>query len=718
MREISGFAWLAVVTAFIACSGKSSSQAPLFADAGPEAGGHRSQDAGDDLPDAGQTPVTGCRVDADCSQGVCDANSKQCVECRVDASCGNGERCKDGHCADARPCTAGTYTCDGHTLFHCSADGELEFSRDCAKNEYCDPRRAQCQPQICKPSVASCDGAKIQVCNDEGSELVPKQLCSLGQVCSNGECLDIACVPNTSFCSDGNVWKCGPDGTTSEPSEHCPAGQYCLEKDHAASCSPTLCFAGDAMCVGNSATQCKPDGSGPKPGGSDCGAANQTCYQGECRDPVCTPGLKLCDQNSLYLCSEAGTGKTLISKCGEQTACDPTLGVCQPRICEAGKLGCDGTRVVTCNPLGTGWLQSGPDCAENHALCSNGSCKPIICSPSQYVCQGDSIYQCSADGTSSAYYSGCGSGAHCALSGTYAYCSSYYCQPSTAGCNGNFLTTCKADGSGWASGGTDCSLSNAVCASNQCKPMVCTPSALFCQANSVQQCDYQGLGSYQTKLCGFGTYCKAQGTGADCIATPCVPDSDGCLSEKYGHCAADGMSLESVTSDCAASSNVCTQQGCAATAVDTIANPTNVDSYYSTLVNFLDVQSSRKLTTIEVYLTLPATRTLTFLVYQKSAVNTQQYDLKFQKSVTATGSGFQSSGAISYKLEANNTYAIGVSVAGGSFVSYYEGALSPVSLSFASVKGGYYYSGAPSGLSYAYPNLSQTYHQRLTTSVP
>jgi len=713
-QGIVALTWVALGGAFIACSGVASKEQQPS----PPPDVSSVLDGG---PDASQPSLSGCLVDDDCAQGVCDANQKQCVECRVDSSCAKGERCSDGHCVDARPCTEGSYSCDGQTLFHCSADGELEFSRDCGEREYCDPRRAQCQPQICKPGEASCDGAKIQVCSDDGSELIPKQLCSLAQVCTNGECRDIGCVPNSTFCSDGSVWKCGPDGTTSEPTDHCTASQYCLEKEHTATCSASACFASDALCVGNFATQCKPDGSGPKPGGSDCGAANQICYEGECRDPVCTPGLKLCDGNSLYLCSEAGTGKTLIRDCTDEAACDAATGACLPRICEPGRLDCDSTRVVTCNPQGTGWLQSGPDCATSHALCGLGTCKPIICSPGQYQCKDDSSYICSDDGTTLALNYNCtSSGYHCIQSGTYANCSPYYCQPGATGCNGNLLTTCKADGNGWVAGGTDCSSSNSVCSDSSCKPKICASYSLFCANGNVQQCDYYGLSSYQAQVCGYGSYCKAQGTSAGCVPTPCVPDTDGCAGEKYGHCASDGMSLGDGATDCAAASKVCTAQGCATTAIDTIASPNSAGAvnYYNLVLDTIDVQSSRKLSEIEVYLSLPTSRTLTFAVYQANIVNSQTtYDLKFQKVVSATGSGFQSSGAISFKLEAGKTYALGVSVTGGSFAYYYDAAATPPALNFALVRGGFASNFATS-LSYGNPSLSSIFHLRLTTSLP
>jgi hypothetical protein len=180
------------------------------------------------------------------------------------------------------------------------------------------------------------------------------------------------------------------------------------------------------------------------------------------------------------------------------------------------------------------------------------------------------------------------------------------------------------------------------------------------------------------------------------------------------------MSVGEGATDCAAASKVCTAQGCAATAIDTVAssNSAAAFNYYNLVLNLLEVRSSRKLSEIEVYLSLPTSRTLTFVVYQKNVVNMQtSYDLKFQKVVAATGSGFQSSGAISFKLEADKTYALGVSVTGGSFAYYYDAAVTPPSLNFASVVGGFT-SNFSTSLSYAYPSLSSIYHQRLTTTTP
>ncbi len=79
------------------------------------------------------------------------------------------------------------------------------------------------------------------------------------------------------------------------------------------------------MCNGNLATECAPDGSGPKPGGNDCSLSKQTCYSGQCSDLACTPGQKLCDNNSVYLCTDAGTARTLLTTCAAGEVCDPDV---------------------------------------------------------------------------------------------------------------------------------------------------------------------------------------------------------------------------------------------------------------------------------------------------------------------------------------------------------------------------------------------------------
>jgi hypothetical protein len=623
---------------------------------------------------------------------------------------------------DAGSCTPGTYLCDGQALRLCSANGVPELSQQCAATEYCDDRRALCVPQVCVPGTTSCAGAAVQVCNAAGSAFETTQQCSLSQTCSAGACLDIGCVPNTTFCNSGSVWTCGPDGTTSTIAQQCSSTQFCLENGPIATCNATACFAGDAMCNGNLATQCAPDGSGPKPGGTNCSLSNQTCYSGQCSDLVCTPGQKLCDNNSAYLCTSAGTARTLLTACAVGETCDPISGTCQNRICDPGTLNCDSTRLVTCNSLGTAYVESGTDCAAMNAVCLAGSCTPLICAPSQFVCQGNDLYICGPDGTTSTLSQSCSSdGAHCVSSGSYASCSPYVCQPSAVGCNGNVLATCAADGNAWMPGGTDCTLSNAVCVNAKCVPKVCTPVTSLCSNGNIQQCDAQGDASTLIRVCTYGTYCTMDLDGANCVPTPCLPETETCVAEEFGHCADDGMSIDSGATDCGALSEVCTLQGCAMSATDTLAtsNQMQTAAQNSSLVaDLLDVQSSRKLNTIEVYLSLPSSSTLVWVVYQEDLINhLPEYDLKYETTTSGSGTGFQSSGLVGLELVAGNTYAIGVSISSGNFVYYYDTVTPPVSVSFAHATGSFY-SVLASTIPNTYVSTTTLYNERLTTAAP
>jgi hypothetical protein len=133
---------------------------------------------------------------------------------------------------------------------------------------------------------------------------------------------------------------------------------------------------------------------------------------------------------------------------------------------------------------------------------------------------------------------------------------------------------------------------------------------------------------------------------------------------------------------------VCTAQGCAASAVATLstANQIGTGGEGEALINVVLVHTSRKLTMIEAYLSLPTARTLTWVVYERTNANQiGEFDLAYQKSTPGSGSAFQSSGAIGFELKAGKTYAIGVSVSGGGFGYYYDTSSSPQSLSFAHV---------------------------------
>ncbi|HXK16886.1 MAG TPA: hypothetical protein VNG33_03695, partial [Polyangiaceae bacterium] len=166
---------------------------------------------------------------------------------------------------------------------------------------------------ICTAGAKRCDGLNIKVCSDDGSAENIQQTCLPTQTCAAGACADNACVPNTHFCKNGAIWKCDATGSGSALSSMCGMGQFCREDDGSATCSNQACTPAQAMCDANTATTCATDGSGPQPGGTDCAATKQACYQGQCRDIACTGGMKLCQHNNVYLCAQNGTDVSLLA---------------------------------------------------------------------------------------------------------------------------------------------------------------------------------------------------------------------------------------------------------------------------------------------------------------------------------------------------------------------------------------------------------------------
>ncbi|MES1178509.1 MAG: hypothetical protein ABUL62_29575 [Myxococcales bacterium] len=115
---------------------------------------------------------------------------------------------------------------------------------------------------------------------------------------------------------------------------------------------------------------------------------------------------------------------------------------------------------------------------------------------------------------------------------------------------------------------------------------------------------------------------------------------------------------------------------------------------------------------------MPQPRTLIWTVFEGTNANMSgEFDLKYQKTTTGSGVGFQSSGSISVQLEAGKSYYIGVSPSDGSFAYYYDNLSIAPSINFAHVIGAVDTSFAKQ-FDYQDPNLYLAYHQRLTTTGP
>lgn len=541
----------------------------------------------------------------------------------------------------------------------------------------------------CTPGAKRCDGLSVKQCDESGSKETITLTCMPTQTCSNGACAAGACVPNTSTCKDGAVWRCDESGVSSF-AEQCAVGLFCRVDDDVASCSAQACAPSQPVCEGNVATTCRADGSGSVSGGVDCGKSNRACQGGQCYDVVCKTGEKSCQHDDVYLCSHNGTDVSLLTACHTDEVCDADMGSCRKKLCEPGKAACDGTRTQTCNEFGSAWLPGSLDCAADGKICANGSCKKQVCAASRSFCQDGNVYGCDASGTSATLSQTCNpSSEHCATynGGSQGYCRANDCHAGDSVCDGNVIKVCNADGS-LPSTGTACSDAQ-VCENAQCKDRPCVPGSYFCKGADVYYCDFSAPFMFLNQTCDADSSCKSVGTtGAACAPFACSPSSTACVGDKIGTCAADGQSLSAVTTDCAATSNVCTSElKCAKSATDAVGVPENAEVISaSTLIgDVIDVDSTRKLSELQVQLVLSGPRELRFIVYESSGQNFQP---KVDKAVSAAaGSGVVSSGAFNYKLSAGKRYVLGVVISGGDAVDYVDGLPYTRDVSFGTVTG-------------------------------
>lgn len=546
---------------------------------------------------------------------------------------------------------------------------------------------------FCSSSVRHCDGMTVKMCDDtipsRGEIIV--QTCSSSQTCSNGACVS-SCAPKTSTCKDGAVWKCDDSGVGSL-AEQCAMGLFCRVDGDKASCSAQACTPGQAVCDGNVATTCRPDGSGVAPGGVDCSKSNQACDAGQCHGIVCTAGEKSCQHGDVYLCTRNGTDVSLLAGCHTDEVCDADMGSCRKKLCDPGKAACDGTRAQTCNEFGSGWAPGSTDCAADGKICVNGGCKKQLCAASRSFCQDGNVYNCDATGTTSMLSQTCNVATeHCTTysGGSYGYCKTNDCHAGDSVCDGNVVKVCNADGSLPASG-TACS-DTQICDNAQCKDRPCTPGNYFCKGVDVYYCDFSSPYLYLSQSCGPDSVCKAIGSsGANCAPLACSPGSTACIGNKLGTCGSDGQSLSAVTTDCSATSTVCTAAlACAASATDAIGQAENAEvlSASNLIGDVIDVDSTRTLTELQMSLVLSGPRELRWIVYEQSG---QSFVARVDKVVSAVaGTGFVSSGAFNYKLGSGKRYLLGVVVTGGDAVDYIDTMPFGTDVSFGTVTGRVY----------------------------
>ncbi|MEI9941017.1 MAG: hypothetical protein WDO69_27685 [Pseudomonadota bacterium] len=485
------------------------------------------------------------------------------------------------------------------------------------------------------------------------------------------------CDAGTARCNGDDIERCDETGAAETIERTCPEGR-CQVNGSQAFCAATpittSCAADEAVCDGNTATTCKVDGSGPRPGGVNCADTKQQCIAGKCHDTKCIGGAKSCQDGNVYECVPDGSSLFVSAYCKDSEVCDDDLDVCLPRVCKPDAGTCNLGRVQTCNAFGSDWLPGSTDCMAQGKVCVDGSCQEQACPPFNTFCQDGNVYLCSPKGDSSSLSQTCITGSeHCEVSpaGLYAFCVTNKCTPGTTLCDGDVIKSCNDDGS-LPEDGTACG-TDEFCENATCKPRLCDLNTLLCKGKDIYFCDVTGPTLH--KQCDADQACLAIAHSTDtfypdqvqCMPLPCPPGATGCALNEIGTCGPDGQSLSTVTTDCTANANVCTTSAtCAASATDTLGLDETVEALAAGTYagNVIDVRSPRKLTELQLWSVFASPRDLHWVVYEQVG---NDFVLRVDKTTSqASSSGFVSSGPLSfsYKLEAGKRYALGVSLSG------------------------------------------------------
>jgi hypothetical protein len=487
-----------------------------------------------------------------------------------------------GACRDDADCEART-----DDKSRCSAPtGDcvecLDIS-DCEANEECDNNA--CKPFT--PCATSDDCPQNQVCNtttDRCVQCVSQGDCGTGEVCVTNTC-------QRSCTSDTQCLLLGMRCNTT--------GNYC------------------ASCVNN----------------SDC-PDDRNCQAGSCVRDICVGGSASCDGNTLTTCNSAGSEQSYPTPCDSRETCveDSGEASCEPWVCDAGTTGCSLTseQVVECSEDGLEETVV-EDCEANDQLCvdASGECADVLCEPNTRFCQGNTIQQCDAYGTSFSTYTTCTTNQLC--NPQTVTCAVPLCTPSQPACNGSLYTTCNSTGFGYASGGTDCSMTD----------------------------------------------------------------------------------------------EVCTTTGCTSGTVDIIPPATTPPTLYMNgalpsylMVNAFSVTTNRTLTQIEQYMNPSMATMLTWRVYESLTQSGSYTSIASTTTVSTTGVGYQSSGAIAVPLVAGRFYAIGVSWTTPSLIFGYQMGTAAQTVSFGAMFSATFLSGPPTGAITIPASGSYFNPQRLTTGAP
>lgn len=502
-----------------------------------------SSDCGEEELCVENTCKAKCASDKECvAQGLlCDREAAHCVECLRDADCPESYYCGGGKCAQD-VCPAGEGICHGtfvpgDTVRVCAANGSeysvvwCDFYDTCVQED----DSASCEPWVCFPGSASCEGTKeLSVCSADGLSKSAVDCTKMGGVCDplSVQCVEVVCAPNEYRCEGQASFICDPLGTSLTLSESCPVTSYCDKET--GKCQLDKCAEGTTVCVGNVARTCADDGSSYVD--EDCGD-EAVCHEGTCKPRICPGnGTFHCLDNVLYACVE-GWSRTVAAECSETQTCveDGDGGSCVDMTCNPNEKVCIGNSAGTCNANGLGLASGAKNCAEQGQTCFEGTCRERVCVGERACDEDGNVRYCVDNGSSwSGLVATCAESYFCYENGDTATCQLDVCEAGSLSCNGKHVSRCRANGSGYDLF-EECP-EDETCVSGSCLPVICSPSTNYCLNGNVYRCGADGTTNSLYQTCTAAQFCSS---GA-CRADICTGGAAVCSGANLSVCAEDG----------------------------------------------------------------------------------------------------------------------------------------------------------------------------------
>jgi hypothetical protein len=364
--------------------------------------------------------------------------------------------------------------------------------------------------QACAPRELHCEGAALQICNEDRSGFRTARVCSSPElcctdpsVCPNPGCQPPACTSGDFKCDERVLSVCNEGLTGWTPLSTCASAAQCNAR--LGTCDAQPCNPGkDVQCSDASRMQCGASGWNTSQQCATRALCNTEATGPGCRPTGCTDvrdasGSTVatpfrCDNGDLLRCNDDQTDFEFVETClnllhcndlrelvGDPRAANLSLADlerlgCTAPACTPGKFRCNGSQLLRCNVYRTDYTLE-QDCGSpGRCSASTGSCSAQDCAPGTNQCSGKEFQVCTQAQTwqtvstcEGASQCDPGSGCHPAV-----------CKVTDYRCNGTALERCNIDGTDWI--GVHSCETPELCdvAAKRCDRPLCSPGDTRC----------------------------------------------------------------------------------------------------------------------------------------------------------------------------------------------------------------------------------------------